>query len=347
MRFYVIGDDGKTYGPVEETTIREWLVENRLNTFSQIQVEGETTWQPLENSPLFSKPHSIQKAIPAGEIPFQVPSELYSVPWLDWIIKAWTLLMNHFGTLVLATFVVCVIELMLYSISQIVGAGLENAGGPMLQKLPWSIILVLVVLSISIFFASSLIKSFFSLTLLHYHLQVVRGKAVKIGDLFTLMAENFWPLLQVFLASFVIGGVTLIGGLMVALLIGILCGVGTTFFGRSGNAWTAANVILLIATTVLCCIPYIYLSISYRFAAILVVDQKMHWWTALETSRKTVSRRWFSLFGFFLISGLIGCLGIFLCCVGVIFTLPITYGSFTYAYQSIFFSHELGSPQNS
>jgi hypothetical protein len=52
----------------------------------------------------------------------------------------------------------------------------------------------------------------------------------------------------------------------------------------------------------LCLIPGIYLSISWVFAVPLVADKRMEFWSAMELSRKVVSRVWFQVFALVLLA---------------------------------------------
>ncbi|HMQ48455.1 MAG TPA: hypothetical protein PKA00_13655 [Saprospiraceae bacterium] len=47
-------------------------------------------------------------------------------------------------------------------------------------------------------------------------------------------------------------------------------------------------------------IPLLYLSIAYLWAPMFIVFYRMPFWDALETSRKMISRKWFSMFGLIL-----------------------------------------------
>ncbi|MEZ5057097.1 MAG: BPSS1780 family membrane protein [Saprospiraceae bacterium] len=72
----------------------------------------------------------------------------------------------------------------------------------------------------------------------------------------------------------------------------------------------------------LCLIPLIYLSIAYSFADLFIVFNKLHFWDAMEASRKLITKRWFAFFICFLVFGLIAALGFLACGVGILFTFP-------------------------
>ena len=54
MNYTVVGQDGKTYGPVSAAQIREWLVQSRLDSRSAVFVEGRTDWTFLGLLPEFA-----------------------------------------------------------------------------------------------------------------------------------------------------------------------------------------------------------------------------------------------------------------------------------------------------
>lgn len=82
-------------------------------------------------------------------------------------------------------------------------------------------------------------------------------------------------------------------------------------------------------------IPGIYLAVAYFFAISLVIEKRFDFWTALETSRKLVSKRWFSFFGFGLLLFLLNLGGLLLCGLGFFVTLPWTFCIIVAAYEDI------------
>lgn len=45
--FKILGSDGKEYGPIDATVVREWIRERRANGKTRIQVEGHADWVEL------------------------------------------------------------------------------------------------------------------------------------------------------------------------------------------------------------------------------------------------------------------------------------------------------------
>ena len=99
-----------------------------------------------------------------------------------------------------------------------------------------------------------------------------------------------------------------------------------------------ANVsmtILVFLGIILLIIPGIYIAVSYSFTIHLILDRKMDFWPAMETSRKIVTKRWFSVFGFSIVLGLINLGGALLLGLGLLVTVPLSYCAMVAAYDDI------------
>lgn len=126
--------------------------------------------------------------------------------------------------------------------------------------------------------------------------------ALKIAKQRTTSFSDFFRGFNYFLQLFL---VTLVGGLLIAL-----------------------GFLLLI-------IPGIYLAVAYTFAIPLVIERKMDFWQALETSRKIITKQWFAFLLLGLVVFLINFLGVLPCGLGLLITVPLTYCIVTAAYESI------------
>ena len=93
---------------------------------------------------------------------------------------------------------------------------------------------------------------------------------------------------------------------------------------------------LVIMGCVLCLIPGVYLSVAWYFAIPLVIDRRMNFWEAMESSRKMVTKHWFLVFAFLLVVGLLAAAGLIACCIGIFVTMPIFFASLMCAYETIF-----------
>jgi len=52
--YYVIGVDGREYGPVSAEVLRQWIAEGRANQRTQARLEGDQSWKPLADLPEFA-----------------------------------------------------------------------------------------------------------------------------------------------------------------------------------------------------------------------------------------------------------------------------------------------------
>jgi uncharacterized membrane protein len=100
---------------------------------------------------------------------------------------------------------------------------------------------------------------------------------------------------------------------LVSLISGILIGLGFLLF----------------------IIPGIYLAVAYMFAMPFAVAQRMDFWTALEASRKLITKNWFSFLGFALLLFLINFVGALLFGIGLLVTIPLSACAVAAAYADI------------
>jgi uncharacterized membrane protein len=72
-------------------------------------------------------------------------------------------------------------------------------------------------------------------------------------------------------------------------------------------------------------LPGIYLSVAYIFTLPLIADKGMDVWEAMEYSRKTVTKKWFKVFGLLFLLGLIFGLGALAFGIGLIWAVPLMF----------------------
>jgi hypothetical protein len=144
--------------------------------------------------------------------------------------------------------------------------------------------------------ASSLISSVLFAGYNYYFLKQSRGETAKLADLFIGFRA------------------ALVGLLLVTLVSCILVFLGFALF----------------------IVPGIYLGVGYAFAALLVVDKKLSFWPALETSRRVVSAQWWRVLGLLLLCTFVSAVGILALGIGVILTIPIATGALVYGYEHLF-----------
>ncbi|MBE9136372.1 hypothetical protein IQ254_04005 [Nodosilinea sp. LEGE 07088] len=93
--------------------------------------------------------------------------------------------------------------------------------------------------------------------------------------------------------------------------------------------------ILTIIGFALLILPGIYLAVAYLFAQPLVIDKSADFWQAMETSRKLITKKWFSFFGLLLLLFLLNVVGAILLGIGLLVTIPLSMCIITAAYEDI------------
>jgi hypothetical protein len=129
-----------------------------------------------------------------------------------------------------------------------------------------------------------------------FFLKKIRGETTTVETAFSGFSNRF---LQLFLASFV--SLVLVG-------LGFICLI----------------------------LPGIYLSVAWIFTLPLVIDKGLDFWSAMELSRKIVSKHWWKFFGFVIILLLLKMAGIVVFIIGFFIVAPIAKASLMYAYQDFF-----------
>lgn len=93
--------------------------------------------------------------------------------------------------------------------------------------------------------------------------------------------------------------------------------------------------ILIILGLIVFILPGIYLAVAYAFAQMFVIDKNMGFWSAMETSRKLITKRWWSFLGFSLVLGVLIIFGFLLLGIGALVTIPLAACITAAAYEDI------------
>jgi uncharacterized membrane protein len=99
---------------------------------------------------------------------------------------------------------------------------------------------------------------------------------------------------------------------------------------------TIVSALLIVVGLILLVLPGIYLLVSYLFASMLVIDQRLDFWPAMELSRRTVQTQWFGFFVFFLLLILINLGGALALGIGLLISLPVSSCAVAVAYADLF-----------
>ena len=174
-------------------------------------------------------------------------------------------------------------------------------------------------------------------------IQAIRGQPAEIGDVFAGFRKAFLQLFLGYLVPALLIGLCMIP--FIIMLVIEIVRVAATAHGAPPDPRTIIHVLqtqlpVVLTVFLICLIPALYLKISWAFTLPLIIDKQMDFWSAMKTSRKMVSKHWWLVFGLFILVGLLNVVGVLLCCVGVLFTVPIGLGALMYAYETIFSSTE-------
>jgi serine/threonine protein kinase len=117
--------------------------------------------------------------------------------------------------------------------------------------------------------------------------------------------------------------------------------VETAFSGFSNrflHLFLAYFVSFVLTVLGLFCLilPGIYLMVAWTFTLPLIMDKGLDFWSAMELSRKIVTKHWWKFFGFVIFLVLLKLAGLMVCLVGVFITVPIAQAALMYAYEDIF-----------
>ena len=309
--FIIIGGDGKEYGPVSAEQVRTWLASGRANLQTKAKYAGTEEWHTLGDYTEFVSPPAAAAAATTYAKPAPVtdakafaddliaraaPLDIFGC--LDRAFKLWT---GNFFPLVGVTLLV-LIAMMVAGIIPLVGV---------LSQL--------------------LLTGVFYGGLYYYYLGKKRNEPRTVGDAFGGFSLAFVPLMLANLITVAITGVVML----------ICCAPMFMFFIRVAmqgqqhvHTFPAFSPLAIIGFIVGILIV-VYLSVSWIFTFILVIDQGLGPWTAMEVSRRVVSKQWFRVFFVMFLAGLLTLLGLIGLFIGIFFTLPIAFSATICAYESL------------
>lgn len=337
-QYFIIGGDGKQYGPVTEDDLRKWIAEGRLNASSTAKAESDAEWRTLNTFPEFAA------ALGTENPPDPAPADAndwfdrdYELDIVGCISRGWEVLKGNFATLFVSVLVWLAVMFGFYLVAGAVSAGVNSVhhlgvgGARQTMNLIISAVSALVMGPMT----GGLYLSF---------IKAIRGQAVTVGNVFDGFKSSFK---QLFL-----------GYLVMALLIG-LCMVPSeiVFATKVGpsleqlqqakdHADTAQMQKLapefwkaLVSTLplwFLCLIPVTYLTVNWTFTLPLIMDKQLAFWPAMKASWRKVHQHWLHVFGLIVLIGLLNLAGLAACCIGALFTVPVGTAAIMLAYETIF-----------
>lgn len=315
--FTILGADGKEYGPVTAAKIHEWINGGRANLSTKAKRADEGVWKTLGEFAEFSAPPAAAAPAPAAAgSPFTAatPAAAPAQPAgpVDAKVYAAELIaraapLDIFGCLSRS------FDLWKANFLPLVGVTfVVFLATGVLGMVPILGAIVNIVLS-GVFYGG----------LYYYYLGKMRGEPREFGDAFAGFSKAFGPLA---LASL----------LTVALSMAAACVlIAPWVIGIMMTAQQGQPNPLLFLGIFVCALPIMYLSVSWTFTFALVIDQGLGPWTAMEVSRRVVTKQWFRVFFTILLGGILAMLGLIGLIIGVVFTLPLAIGALLYAYEDL------------
>jgi len=305
--YKIIGGDGREYGPVTKEQLRQWVTEGRANAQSQVRAEGTSDWQPLgsvpEVAPMFNAPPSLPRTA-TGAVPGTLHDGDYELDIFGCVGRAWGILASNFWLLVGG----CAVYLL------IIG-GMSG-----FAQIPFIGILFSIA---SLIITGPLVGGVYI-----FALRVIRNQGGDIGEVFSGFRNNMGQLILGHIIPALITGAAAIPGILMAAIPIVI---------MANNDEPNTGLIVLAAFGfLLAVIPAIYLSVGWAFTIPLIADRGMDFWSAMKSSRAQVGRHWWTVFGLFIVAGLLNLAGVLLCCLGTFVSMPLVFLIMLLAYEIIF-----------
>ncbi len=317
--YIIIGGDGKEYGPITQEDVRQWIAEGRLNAQSLAKSVSDAEFRPLDKFPEFADVWG------GGGTPGTIAPPSSTVSDADYelvlggcISSGYELVKRNMNVLVVGVLAYLAIEF---------GVG-------MVSRIP----LIGGLFSLANFVASGPLMG----GVLYLFIRAIRGEPVQVGDIFLGFRRAFGQLFLATLVQALLIGVCLLPALIV-LAMKLMPLSGQLQSLQTGTppspeliAALKSAILSGLPLALICIVPATYLAVSWKFTLPLIIDKQMGFWQAMMTSWKMVNKHWWLVFGLTILISLINLAGIFACCIGLLFTIPLGFAALMFAYETIF-----------
>ncbi|HEY5345492.1 MAG TPA: DUF4339 domain-containing protein [Verrucomicrobiae bacterium] len=177
--YFIIGGDGKEYGPITDEELRKWISEGRLNADSRAKAESDAEFRALAQFPEFADSYAQPPATIAPPTATGNVTDDYELDLGECITRAWALVRNNFWP------VVGVSALVLFAvvgINQLFGLITNPIVNGMVAKQEINVPGLLIVMGVSV--VSAPFSTIFMAGLFKYYLKLIRGEPATISDAF-------------------------------------------------------------------------------------------------------------------------------------------------------------------
>ena len=332
--YFIIGGDGKEYGPVTDTDVHLWISEGRLNAESRAKAESDAEFRALAQFPEFAAALKSQAA-PATVAPIKPATDFlerdYELDLGGCISRGWELFKENFGILFAACLILVVMQFAVGLVTAPVAKLLMHA--PVLVQVGFKFLLPVVTALVLGPMAGGVNLVF---------LKKIRRQETSVGDVFAGFQKAF---AQLYLGALVVGLTTAACLLPGSFVWQTRAGPLLEQMQHMQNDPTGMQNLLpqfmsaamsALPVFLVCLLPATFFVVSWMFTLPLIIDKQMNFGTALKTSWKMVTKHWWQAFGLFVLAGLISGVGVLACCIGVLFTAPIGVAAMMFAYETIF-----------
>lgn len=320
MTVIFISRAGKQLGEFNEQEVSEGLTSGRFFPEDLAWKQGMADWQPLGTFPEFggsalSETDRLRPILPGAPVEYRVASGKVDIGLC--LSRAWESYKRHFGLCLLGAIVFFAISIVLQVPVSLIQMGLESAKGKADMA---GLMLIGGIIMLFFYALTSAVSMILNGGLIYFYVNTLRS-APKIRDLFAgFVPPNWW---RIFLAG-IIWTLVLIAGALVIILPGALL------------LASVKSQAAIYVPAVICVLVAFYFSIAVTYAFPLIIDRRLGAIEGLLTSFKTVHRQWWQVFALFLIVALLMIAGILVCCIGVVFALPLGYLLLAEGYRQLF-----------
>jgi hypothetical protein len=339
--FTILGADGKEYGPVTADKIREWIRLGRANVHTSIRRVGDPGWTTIAALVEFNP------AAAAPAVPVTPPAPPLLPPGIPPGPEAASAAPAPGGAAPAVPPAGLPGDARTIAAALIARAAPLDVFGCLARSFAlWQAnFLPLVGVTLLVMFLQAVagvvpgsaffLNGVFTGGLFYYYLGTARGEPREVGDAFAGFSKAFVPLMLATLLR-----TAIVFALMLPLIIPWFLFIYQAVHHGLPPAFTPG----LLLWFLLGFLVMLYLSVSWCFTFILVIDRGLGPWTAMEVSRRVVTSQWFRVFFVLLLGGILTLLGLFGLIIGIFFTLPLVFGTMIYAYEDLCHPPEAAGP---
>lgn len=315
--YHIIGGNGKEYGPVDESTLRQWLKQGRASHNTRARRDGESKWATIGD---LLKENS---ETPEPATPGPKTSEESQAPTTEGATEA-TGQQTKFGKFRIGKVLDDGFALLLKYPAAAIGGGafviLLNSALAGIGMIP------LVGLPLAI--AHKLLLGPICAGSFLYFLRMSRGGTHQIEDLVSGFGRRFIQIMFCWIIQLAAMAVCCIPAIIWTIKLAASFDINT--------ADQPEFLIQAIATLGLYLLPIGLLGPLWIWSIPLVIDRKMDAIDALKLSTRAALAQFIPLNVLTLITSMIAISGVALCCVGVLFTGPLFLTTLVVAYEVTF-----------